>query len=111
MAKRKAQDELVLSPMQVLLGIHCKELKLYPIYEHQFCERMWRFDMAFPEWRVAIEISGGNYSGGHRRGKDQEDEYAKLNYAQRIGWRVLQFTNAMVGDGRAKQELRELFDL
>jgi len=109
---RKTQDKLKLSSMQVLLGIHAKELGLEPEYERPVCEdREWRFDVCFPAIRLACEIHGGQYTGGHRRGKKalrgraetpQEDEYLKLSTATMLGWRVLQFTNEQVADGRAK---------
>ena len=111
MAKRKTQDELELSQTQILLGIHMRELGLRPWFEHKFCEdRYFRFDVCDKELRIAAEISGGNWSGGHRRGKAQEDEYDKLNTATMMGWRVFQWTNAQVSDGRAKAFLAEWLD-
>lgn len=101
MTKPKSQDEFVLTEAQALLGIHLKEIKVGFLREQRFCEREWRLDMTMPDYRLAVEISGGNWSGGHRRGKAQEDEYEKINRAQMLGWRVLQFTNAQVLDGRA----------
>ena len=101
-----------LSPMQVLLGKHLEELGMHKdeiLFEYRFCEeRRWRMDVVLPELRLAIEISGGNWTGGHKRGKRQEDEYDKLNHAQMNGWRVMQFTNAQVSDGRAKEFLGSL---
>ena len=108
MTRSKTQAELKITPEQILLGIHIRELGMLPEYERKVCEdRDWRFDVVILDTRVACEISGGNWSGGHRRGKDQETEYDKLNRAQMEGWRVLQFTNAQVNDGRAKQFLAE----
>ena len=98
------------SQAQILLGIHIRELGVDRIeYEQTFCDRDWRFDVALPDYRVAVEISGGNWTGGHRRGFAQEDEYDKLNRAQILGWRVFQFTNAQVLDGRARAFLKGWF--
>ena len=98
-----------LSKMQILLGIHLEELgcaKDEILYEYRFCdERRWRFDVCLPDLRLAIEINGGNWTGGHRRGKRQEDEYDKLNHAAMDGWRVFQWTNQQIADGRAKEFL------
>lgn len=98
-----------LSLMQILLGKYLLELgctKDEILFEYKFSEgRGWRFDVCLPELRVAMEISGGNWTGGHRRGKAQEDEYDKLNHAQMDGWRVFQWTNQQVSDGRAKEFL------
>ena len=98
-----------LSPMQTLLAKHLQELGIAEdeiLFEHKFSpERNWRLDLYLPDLRLGIEISGGQWTGGHRRGKAQEDEYDKLNHAQMNGIRVFQFSNEQVGDGRAKDFL------
>ncbi|MCC6475013.1 MAG: hypothetical protein IT514_14870, partial [Burkholderiales bacterium] len=42
-----------------------------PVAEHRFHEtRRWRFDWAWPDHRVAIEIEGGVWTAGrHTRGQ------------------------------------------
>ena len=106
---------------QILLAEHhLPELGLVCLCEQYFSEeRNWRFDVFIPQLHLAIEIHGGQHTGGHRRGAwsgkeaarrkakglvdtPQEDEYTKLNAAQMAGFRVLQFTNEQVKDGRAK---------
>jgi very-short-patch-repair endonuclease len=91
---------------QTLLGIHLAELKLFVSAEYKFCYRSWRFDWANSDLRIAFEVNGGKWSGGHRRGWAIEDENDKLNTATMMGWRVIQFTNEQVLDGRAKEWLR-----
>jgi very-short-patch-repair endonuclease len=116
------------NPMQILLGIHLRELGLLPDYELKFdADRNWRFDVYCQEQRIAIEIHGGQFSGGHRRGwwnkkealrrqalglrdTPQEDEYLKLSTATMAGWRVLQFSNEQVNDGRAKEFIGRFLD-
>jgi very-short-patch-repair endonuclease len=52
--------------------------------------RRWRFDMAFPEPKVAVEIEGGVWTGGrHVRGKGFRKDCEKYNTAAAMGWRVL----------------------
>lgn len=100
-----------LTPAQRLLGIHLKELGLKPYFEYLVTpDRKWRFDLACPEERLAFEVNGGRWTGGHYRGKAQDNEYDKLNSAQLDGWRVLQFTNEFVLKGRAKAWLEEYLD-
>jgi hypothetical protein len=63
--------------------------------------REWRFDMLFEDW-LAVEIQGGIYiGGGHNRGKDMEDDYAKYNAAVRLGFSILFFTPEQIEDGSA----------
>lgn len=62
-----------------------------PIYEHRFHPvRKWRFDLAWPEQRVALEVQGGLFVGGrHNRGAALIKEYEKLSTAASMGWRML----------------------
>jgi very-short-patch-repair endonuclease len=91
---------------QILLGIHLAELKFFASAEFQFCERSWRFDWANRDRKIAFECNGGKWSGGHRHGAAIEDENEKINTAQMMGWKVLQFTNQEILTGRAKEFLR-----
>ena len=89
---------------QILLAIHLRELGIETVPEHKFVEsRGFRFDLYSAKLRMAFECNGGQYSGGHRRGKRIDDENEKLNIAALLGVRVLQFTNEAILDGHAKQ--------
>ena len=72
-----------------------------PVAEYRFHPvRKWRFDYAWLQHKVAVEIDGGVWTGGrHTRGagfiKDQE----KRNAAVLAGWKVLHFTPASVMTG------------
>ena len=56
--------------------------------------RRWRFDFAWPEVKVAVEIHGGIWSGGrHTRGKGLAKDCEKHNAATKLGWRVLYYTS------------------
>lgn len=103
MTKRNKQHEYKLTNSQRLLGIHLDELGLDFRREEKFCDRDWRLDIVVPSHSLAIEVSGGSWTGGHRRFAAQADEYDKLNTAQMKGWTVLQFTNEQVDFGQAKE--------
>lgn len=52
--------------------------------------REWRFDWAWPEYKVALEIQGGTFvNGRHSRGPALRKEYEKLNAALVQGWVVV----------------------
>lgn len=74
-----------------------------PEREHRFAKgRRWRFDFAWPERMLALEVEGGTHSGGrHVRGSGFERDCEKYNAAALAGWRVLRVTSPMVRDGRA----------
>jgi len=51
-----------------------------------------KFDFAWPDIKIAIEIEGGLYSGGrHTRGAGYEADLIKYNEAVLRGWIVLRF--------------------
>ena len=65
-------------------------------------ERKWRFDLAFPELRIAIEQEGGVFTGGrHVRGAGYERDCEKYNEAQILGWLVLRFSTRQIAKGEA----------
>ena len=74
-----------------------------PVEEFRFDPvRKWRFDYAWPERMLALEIEGGTWTGGrHVRGKGYERDCEKYNAAALLGWKVLRVTTAMMSDGRA----------
>lgn len=77
------------------LDLGCYEYKFHP-------NRRWRFDFAWPELRIALEIEGGTrINGRHNRHAGYQADCEKYNEAQLLGWIVLRVTSEMVNDGRA----------
>lgn len=74
-----------------------------PIDEYRFAPpRLWRFDFAWLEERVAVEVEGGLYVGGrHSRAAGFEADAEKYAEAAIAGWLVLRVTGHMVEDLRA----------
>lgn len=59
--------------------------------------RRWRFDLAHPAARVAIELDGGTWvRGRHTSGLGFSKDCEKLNAAARLGWLVFRFTVDML---------------
>lgn len=97
--------------------------------------RRWRFDHAWPLWKVAIEVEGGTYGrllaiergtearggkwipikagtrirvgGRHQSGPGYEADAEKYNRAAVLGWCVLRFTTRQVRDGSVIAVLRD----
>lgn len=64
--------------------------------------RLWRFDFAWPELLLAVEINGAVFARGrHARGKGLENDYRKLGEAACLGWTVYQCSGGMVKSGEA----------
>ena len=81
-----------------------------PAREHRFhATRRWRFDLAYPDCRLAIEIDGGCYTGGrHVQGAGVRADCEKFAVAQGLGWRVLRVLPEHVRSGRAAQWARAI---
>lgn len=96
------------TPAQTLLLIHLGELGLQAEPEYQFSpERRWRLDTYVPEARIGIECNGGRYKFGHRSSRDTDKDNEKMNTAQMMGIRVLQFTNEQILSGEAKEFVKK----
>jgi very-short-patch-repair endonuclease len=98
-----------LSPGEELFAIHLKSYGISFVREYVFSEsRRWRFDFAWPTWKLAVEVEGGTKFGKsrHSRGSGFVNDCRKYNAAALDGWRVLRFTTEMVESGEAIDTIR-----
>lgn len=86
----------------LLLHLHAAGLP-EPVRELRFAPpRRWRFDLAWPEQMVAVEVDGGlHVYGRHNRPAGYENDCAKGNEAIARGWRLLRFTQQAIESGAA----------
>lgn len=102
--KREQASALSGKAETMLLGLpeHTPEYKFHPT-------RKWRFDYAWPELRIALELHGGVHSRGrHTRGTGFVADREKMNNAILLGWRVLEVTPEHIKNGTARQWLEQL---
>lgn len=66
-------------------------------------ERNFRFDFAWPEWKLAVEVEGMV----HRIKTRFESDIEKYALAQLAGWTVLRVSGKVIRDGRAIGWLRQ----
>lgn len=93
-----------MSDLELILTRQVKMVKLpEPELEFKFSStRKWRFDLAWPAVKLAVEVEGGTFvQGRHNRGAAFEKDCEKYAEAVLAGWRVLRFTGHQVEDGRA----------
>ncbi len=93
------------------LLLQIKDAKLIsPTREYRFDDkRRWRFDFAYPDLKIAIEVEGGVYSQGrHTRGKGFTADCEKYNRATELGWSVYRYTTQQVKNGEAIKQLRRI---
>ena len=57
-----------------------------PVKEYRYAKpRRWRFDRAWPEQKVAVELDGGVYTQGrHTRGAGYEKDCEKLTTSSEL---------------------------
>ena len=74
-------------------------------------KRKWRFDYAWEEQKLALEVHGGIHSGGrHTRGRGFVEDRAKMNEATLLGWTVLEVTPEHIKSGQLRAWLLSAFD-
>ena len=80
---------------QIQMRAFLKELGYNFEEEHKFHpKRRWKFDFILKgNDKIAIEINGGIWiKGRHNFGRNYEKDLEKINTAQMMGWKVLQYT-------------------
>ena len=105
---KKAQqvDELHGKVLAQLFGFPdpATELVFHP-------KRKWRFDYAWEEQKLALEVHGGIHSGGrHTRGRGFVEDRAKMNEATLLGWTVLEVTPEHIKSGQLRAWLLAAFN-
>lgn len=93
-----------MSEGEELLAFQLRAMKVWePVREYQFHGlRKWRFDFAWPNIKIAVEVEGGVWTGGrHTRGKGFIDDCEKYNQAALGGWMVLRFPVEKIKSGDA----------
>ena len=69
------------------LPVPTREYVFHPI-------RKWRFDIAWPSIKLAVELHGAVFAAGrHTRGVGITKDSEKMNAAIFLGWRVLVYTS------------------
>lgn len=82
-----------------------------PEREYEFHpERKWRFDFAWPELRIAVEVDGMHPSGRHNTPQGIANDNDKRNEAQIMGWLVLAFTAKQVTSGQGIDTLTKILE-
>lgn len=71
--------------------------------------RRWRFDFAWPEHKLALEVEGGEWvQGRHNRPQGFQEDLEKYQAAMVAGWSVYRVSGALVRSGAAVETLAKL---
>ena len=99
------------SELELLFLSHIKWASLpIPVQQYKFHhERKWRFDFAWIDLKIAIEIDGGEWvQGRHGRGIGMANDNEKLNNAVLLGWKVYKFTGSQVKNNTAIEFMKKV---
>ncbi len=99
MSKSYLEDLFAMHLRAAGIGNFATEYQFHP-------ERKWRFDFAWPEIMLAVEIEGGIWTGGrHVRGQGFEADLVKYNEATKLNWWVLRYSTKQVQNGTALSDV------
>lgn len=95
------------------LAFQIKAAKLPgPEREYAFAKdlgRRWRFDFAWPDQKLAVEVEGGIWAAGrHNRPLGMMADMVKYNAATILGWRVLRVAGPHIKSGEALEWIEGL---
>lgn len=111
-----------MSKAEDLLEFQLKTLQIKGLErEHRFhVERRWRFDFAYPNLKIAIEVEGVTRYGRNRDGsmklgrhqtaKGYANDCEKYNAAAELGWRVFRFPQTEIKTGRAFNQIERVIN-
>lgn len=82
------------------------------VEEHAFHEeRRWRWDFAWPEHKVALEVHGGLYTRGrHIRPRGMLNDMEKSSEGAIMGWRLITVSGVEVSNGTALDRVKRALE-
>jgi len=96
---RRKNKNMAKSNLEQHFLLLIKDAKLpIPEQEYKFCkDRKWRFDFAYPDLKIAVELEGAVWTQGrHTRGQGFINDTIKYNNAVVNGWKVLRYTSETI---------------
>lgn len=110
---RKKPRRSVKSYLQEDLKEQMTRAGLVFVEEHQFLKsRRWRFDFAFLDEKLAVEVQGGIWvQGRHSRGRGYLADLKKKEQALKNGWIVFECEKTMIEKGEALQTIVFLLEM
>ena len=102
-----------MSSLEATFALQIKSMNLpEPVREFKFHpSRKWKFDFAWTDINLAVEIEGGVWSGGrHSTGVGFTLDCEKYAEALCLGWRVLRVTGGQVKSMQALMWTKRLIN-
>lgn len=99
------------NPYSLFIAILRSELKEEVVTEYKFHpQRKFRFDIAIPKWKVAIEVEGGVYTSSvaHSSVTGILRDMEKYNLATEEEWRVLRYTPEQTKKSATLEQIKKV---
>ncbi|WP_163833265.1 PDDEXK family nuclease [Spartinivicinus ruber] len=100
-----------MSQLESTLDLHIRCYGIpQPTREYRFHPvRRWRFDFAWVDQKIAVEVEGGGWvNGRHNRGKGFASDMEKYHEAMILGWHVYRCNDELITSGRAIKAIQLL---
>ena len=69
----------------------------------------WRFDFAWPDLKIAVEVEGGGWTNGrHTRGNGFAEDLKKYDAAMLHGWTIYRCDADLIKSGKALKTIEKL---
>ena len=84
-----------------------------PEAEHKFLDnRRFKFDYAYPEVKLAIEVEGGVWiKGRHNRASGYIKDMEKYNLANENLWHILRYTPQQLVLSETLRQIKHLYEI
>lgn len=116
------------SKLEELLALQLRAMRApAPVREYRFAEQHvgpgpgirlrlreaglkdWRFDFAWPDKMLGVEVEGGAHVGGrHTRGVGFTEDCLKYHHAMALGWTIYRCEGRLVERGDAARLIEKL---
>lgn len=105
---KKAEQKAKRESLELLFKQHLKAVGLKDGWQCEYLfhpTRKWRFDFAWPDMKLAVEVEGGTEWGDsrHSKGDGFDKDAEKYNTAAAMGWTLFRFSAKMIRTGKAIQ--------
>ena len=95
------------------LALHLRAHKVPHTREFTLPGRAFRWDFAFPEARLLVEVHGGIWrkKGAHNTGAAITRDAEKSAYAAGLGWRTFSVTGEQIVNGNAYAWIKKALEV
>lgn len=110
---KRQQDAVARKALEDRLALHLRAHGIAYVREFSLPGRLFRWDFAFPDARLLVEVHGGIWmkKGAHNTGAALTRDCEKAAFATGHGWRHFAVTGAQISSGEAYQWIKKALEV